>query len=68
MNHDQLCIALEPEAASIHCHYLSTDKLKGASGGFTMAGTGQKYMVIDLGGTIYIRIIYIEPLFETNHN
>ena len=33
-----------------------------------MAGTGQTYIVIDLGGTIYIRIIYIEPLFETNHN
>jgi hypothetical protein len=25
-----------------------------------MAGTGQTYMVIDLGGTVYIRIIYIE--------
>ena len=50
INHDQLCIALEPEAASIHCQYLPTEKLKGASEGFTMAGTRQKYMVIDLGG------------------
>ena len=50
IKHDQLCIALEPEAASIHCQYLPTEKLKGASEGFTMAGSGQKYMVIDLGG------------------
>ena len=32
-----------------------------------MTGTGQKYMVIDLGGTVYIRIIYIESELETNH-
>ena len=68
INHDQLCIALEPEAASIHCQYLPTEKLQGASEGFTMAETGQKYMVIDLGGTVYIRMIYIEFLFETYHN
>ena len=54
INHDQLCIALEPEAASILCQYLPTEKLQGASEDFTMAGAGQKYMVIDLGGTVYI--------------
>ena len=54
INNDQLCIALEPEAASIHCQYLPTKKLQGASEGFTMTGVGQKYMVIDLGGTVYI--------------
>ena len=50
INNDQLCIALEPEAASIHCQYLPTEKLEGASEGFTMAEAGQTYMVIDLGG------------------
>ena len=59
-NHDQLCIALEPEAASIHCQYLPNEKLTGSSEGFTMAGTGQQYMVIDLGGIVYFRMIYIE--------
>ena len=63
INNDQLSIVLEPEAASIHCQYLPTEKLQGASEGFTMAGEGQKYMVIDLGGTVYIRMIYIEFLF-----
>ena len=67
INHNQLCIDLEPQVASIHCQYLPTEKLKGASGGFTMGGAGQQYMVIDLGGTVYIRMIYIETLFETNH-
>ena len=60
INNDQLCIALEPEAASIHCQYLPAEKLEGASAGFTMARAGQKYMVIDLGGTAYIRMIYVE--------
>ncbi|VDI11366.1 Hypothetical predicted protein [Mytilus galloprovincialis] len=46
----KLFIALEPEAASIHCQYLPTEKLKGAAEGFSMTETGQKYMVIDLGG------------------
>ncbi|XP_076100918.1 heat shock 70 kDa protein 12A-like [Mytilus galloprovincialis] len=45
-----LFIALEPEAASIHCQYLPTGKLKGATEGLTMTETGQKYMVVDLGG------------------
>ncbi|XP_063432515.1 heat shock 70 kDa protein 12A-like [Mytilus trossulus] len=50
IDHKKLCIALEPEAASIHCQYLPTEKLKGATDGFTVRETGQKYMVIDLGG------------------
>ena len=64
INNDQLCIALEPEAASIHCQYLPTEKLEGASEGFTMAEAGQTYMVIDLGGTAYIRMIYVEFFFK----
>ncbi|CAC5404260.1 unnamed protein product [Mytilus coruscus] len=46
-----LKIALEPEAASIHCQYLPTKKLIGAEKqGFTMTEPGTKYMVVDLGG------------------
>lgn len=59
INNDQLCIALEPEVASIPCQYLPTEKLKGASEGFTMTGTEKKYMVVDLEGTIYLQVIYI---------
>ncbi|XP_076100919.1 heat shock 70 kDa protein 12A-like [Mytilus galloprovincialis] len=50
IDHKKLFIALEPEAASIHCQYLPTEKLKGATEGFTVTEIGQKYMVIDLGG------------------
>ncbi|XP_071146599.1 heat shock 70 kDa protein 12B-like [Mytilus edulis] len=46
----KLLIALEPEAASIYCQYLPTEKLNGAGEGFTMAEVGTKYMIIDLGG------------------
>jgi hypothetical protein len=52
----------------ILCQYLPTEKLQGASEGFTMVGTGQKYMVVDLGGTLNIRIIYIQPLFRRDHD
>ncbi|CAG2191386.1 unnamed protein product [Mytilus edulis] len=45
-----LLIALEPEAASIYCQYLPTEKLNGADEGFTMADVGTKYMIVDLGG------------------
>ncbi|XP_063409591.1 heat shock 70 kDa protein 12B-like [Mytilus trossulus] len=47
---DNLLIALEPEAASIYCQYLPTEKLNGAEEGFTMAEVGKKYMIVDLGG------------------
>jgi hypothetical protein len=45
----RLKLALEPEAASIWCQVV-TDEAKTA-----LAGTGTKYMVVDLGGipTIY---------------
>ncbi|CAG2218764.1 unnamed protein product [Mytilus edulis] len=33
---DHLLISLEPEAASIYCQYLPTEKLSGAESGFTM--------------------------------
>ncbi|CAG2206557.1 unnamed protein product [Mytilus edulis] len=45
-----LLLALEPEAASIYCQYLPTDKLVGIEPGFTMSETGTKYMIVDLGG------------------
>ncbi|XP_076111534.1 heat shock 70 kDa protein 12A-like [Mytilus galloprovincialis] len=45
---NKLYIALEPEAASIFCQYLPTEKLKGAD--FKMAKPGTQYMVVDLGG------------------
>ncbi|XP_052081952.1 heat shock 70 kDa protein 12A-like isoform X3 [Mytilus californianus] len=45
---NKLYIALEPEAASIFCQYLPTEKLNGAD--FKMAKPGTKYMVVDLGG------------------
>ena len=47
---NRLIIALEPEAASIYCQYLPTQKLHGAKEGFEMSKTGAKYMVVDLGG------------------
>ncbi|XP_071142703.1 heat shock 70 kDa protein 12B-like [Mytilus edulis] len=47
---DHLLISLEPEAASIYCQLLPTEKLSGAEPGFTMAKVGTKYMIVDLGG------------------
>lgn len=47
---DHLLISLEPEAASIYCQYLPTEKLSGAESGFTMSKIGTKYMIVDLGG------------------
>ncbi|XP_063406265.1 heat shock 70 kDa protein 12A-like [Mytilus trossulus] len=47
---ERLILALEPEAASIFCQYLPTEKLQGIEQGFSMAETGTKYMVVDLGG------------------
>ena len=49
----QLSIALEPEAASLYCQLLPTEKLLGSEGAkFAVASPGTKYMVIDLGGTV----------------
>ncbi|XP_071173937.1 heat shock 70 kDa protein 12A-like [Mytilus edulis] len=62
---ENLLIALEPECASIYCqyqNYLPTERLHGPDGKvkrflvsmksllFSMPESGQKYMVIDLGG------------------
>ncbi|VDI16587.1 Hypothetical predicted protein [Mytilus galloprovincialis] len=47
---DNLSISLEPEAASIYCQHLPTEKLSGAESGFTMSKEGTKYMIVDLGG------------------
>lgn len=47
----QLSIALEPEAASLYCQLLPTEKIHGTDGAkFAVASPGSKYMVIDLGG------------------
>ena len=50
---DQLSICLEPEAASLFCQHLPTEKLKdkqGKGAEFAASVKGTKYMVIDLGG------------------
>jgi hypothetical protein len=46
-----------PEAASIYCQYLPTEKLKGAKRGFSMSEEGTQYMVVDNGGK-YIDVLY----------
>ena len=49
----QLSIALEPEAASLYCQLLPTEKIHGTDGAkFAVASPGSKYMVIDLGGIV----------------
>ena len=46
-----MSIALEPEAASLYCQLLPTEKIHGTEGAkFAVASPGSKYMVIDLGG------------------
>lgn len=53
INGEQLSICLEPEAASLYCQHVPTEKLKdkdGKGAEFTSSGKGTKYMVIDLGG------------------
>ncbi|XP_076077084.1 heat shock 70 kDa protein 12B-like [Mytilus galloprovincialis] len=47
---NNLSIALEPECASVYCQHLSTDHLYGARNEYSMKETGQKYVVVDLGG------------------
>ncbi|XP_052068180.1 heat shock 70 kDa protein 12A-like [Mytilus californianus] len=47
---DNLLLALEPEAASIYCQYLPTEKFTGIEPGFTMSEPGTKYMIVDIGG------------------
>lgn len=60
-----LLISLEPEAASIYCQYLPTEKFSGIESGFTMTDVGTKYMVVDLGGMFQI-LPYFRAL-EKNH-
>ncbi|XP_052074070.1 heat shock 70 kDa protein 12A-like [Mytilus californianus] len=47
---NKLLLALEPEAASIYCQYLPTQKLGGANPDIVVAPVGSKYIVVDLGG------------------
>lgn len=52
---NQLEIALEPEAASIYCHLMHLDETQkdNTIKSFTR-GPGEKYMMVDLGGTYYL--------------
>lgn len=45
---NKLKIGLEPEAASICCQHLKTER--STSGGLANSPIGTKYMVIDIGG------------------
>jgi len=58
-----LTIALEPEAASLFCQYLPVEKfsVRGASG-FGDAKPGTTYMVVDLGGDIFLFQVNPNPL------
>lgn len=49
---DNLRIALEPEAASIYCQYLHTEKHLGADADIVASPVGTTYMVVDLGGKL----------------
>ena len=62
-----MLIALEPEAASIYCQYLPTEKLKGAERGSSMSEEGTQYMIVDNGGKD-IDIIYIYSIDIASNN
>lgn len=47
----QIFIALEPEAASIFCNNLATERPENIADGFIKPTEGTKYMVVDIGGT-----------------
>ncbi|VDI82370.1 Hypothetical predicted protein [Mytilus galloprovincialis] len=47
---NNLIVALEPEAASIFCQFLQTEKKDCSEPGFTVTAEGTEYMVVDLGG------------------
>lgn len=48
---ERLCIALEPEVASLFCQHLPVEKFsEGGKIGFANAKPGTTYMVVDLGG------------------
>ena len=55
-NPEQLLIALEPEAASIHCREMKMREFANEKGDATasdvFARPGSKYLVIDIGGKI----------------
>lgn len=54
---NNLIVALEPEAASIFCQFLQTEKKDCSDSGFTVTAEGTEYMVVDLGGKVYQRIL-----------
>lgn len=51
MESKQLTIALEPEAASIYCRYLSSDSVSEQSvRDVSAVRAGTRYLVLDAGG------------------
>lgn len=65
-----ITIALEPECASIYCQHLSTVNLHGATDEYLMKKTGQKYVVVDLGGkpfSFHIIIFSDDFSVKTHH-
>ena len=57
-----MSIALEPEAASLYCQLIPTNKIQGSDGAkFAVASSGTKYMVIDLGGRLFVICLIITP-------
>lgn len=49
---NQLCLALEPEAASLFCRHLPVEKVKDADGQSALSSLapGKRYLVLDAGG------------------
>jgi hypothetical protein len=55
LNSDQLLIALEPEAASLHCRHLADTDFVGYKDNNLSKPTfepGTKYLVVDAGGKV----------------
>lgn len=50
MKAEHLTIALEPEAASIYCQHIPSEKQDLSATALGVVTPGTKYMVVDLGG------------------
>ena len=56
MKTDQLKLALEPEAASVYCKTVPTERLRGVDGQADTLGPfgpSTRYLVLDIGGRIF---------------
>ena len=57
---DRLSLALEPEAASLFCKYVPTEKVTGARGAsISCFSPGKKYLVLDAGGTLTLYHLHL---------